>query len=134
MILIPDKNVLFVMKEGNLSIEDIRLRIMTNKDYTHYEISFDGKNFMPFRKNMKIPSKYYNLKQMQITLRCKEKGKQLAFLSEKLPVKVFTMLGDMIEDLYPVAIQRVLNMEQSILEKIIVLENKLKELEELGEL
>ena len=134
MILIPDRNTLAVIKEGNFSIEDIRLRVMTDNDYTDYEISFDGGKFHPFRKGMRIPEQYYSLRFIQFRLRCKSNGQKLQFTSERMPLKVYTMLGDKVEDLYPIAIQKVLDMEQGIKEKIEKLDKRLRELEELGEI
>lgn len=134
MILIPDKNVLLVLKEGNIPVEDIRLRIMTDKDYRGYEISFKDR-WYSFRKGLKIPETYHGERFLQLKLRCVDRnGNKLEFVSERMPLIVYTMIGDRIEDLYPVAIQKVMDMEESIMKKILNLEEELKELKSLGEL
>lgn len=135
MILIPDKSVLLVLKEGNIPIEDIRLRIMTNEDYTHYEVSFDGESFLLFRKGMKIPQQYHSKRFLQFKLRCRNKANEvLEFVAERMPLQVYTFVGERVEDLYPVAIQKVLDLQETINKKINSLQAEIDELKSLGEL
>ncbi len=122
MILIPDTNTLHVMKEGNVSVENIKLRVMSNMIITKPKISFDGNKYYKFVAGMKIPVKYHNVTMLHMIFKCEIAGAVKIYQAEQLPLIVYTFVGERVEDVYPVAIQSVIDKENNILNRLAILE------------
>lgn len=134
MILIPERSTLYILKEGNTSVEDIEVKFQSDKTYTEKQISFNGKDFVKFIQKMKIPEEYHRVNNLHIKFKAKDMGRPVNFVSQRMPLVSYTMMGERVEDLYPIAIKKVLEQNEALAERIITLEKKVLDLEEFGEL
>lgn len=131
MILIPDSNTLHVIKEGNVSVENVQLRVTTNfTDIKSIEVSFNDDKYFKYTPGMKIPKEYHTVPTIHMKLKMKIGSTIRVFNAQQMPLVVYTMIGERVEDLYPVAIQNVLDREQDIINRIA----RLEELAEYGNL
>ena len=136
MYLIPNKNSLEVIKEDNVDIKDVKLKLYhTLKNIDEFMISFDGKNYMKFNQEMRIPEKYHSSSTVQFHIKAiAVNGTKTLYHSDSIPVTILKMVGVRIEDMYPNAIRQTLARIDILNEKLEKIEERVKDLELQGEI
>lgn len=122
MILIPFANTLHVQKEGNISVENITLRITSDLNIQDPMICFDKDKYYKFKPGMKIPKEYHSIPTLHMKLKCVIDGAARVFPAPQLPLTVYTLVGKTVRDAFPIAIQQVLDKQDEILRRLMKVE------------
>ena len=79
---------------------------------------------------MKVPVKYHNVTMLHMKFKCIIAGAVKVYQAQQLPLCVYTFIGERVEDVYPVAVQSIIDKENNILTRLA----KLEQLAEYGNL